>query len=354
MVIRETVADNRNTPFEVAIFQTSDLTSKNGRIPEEMLARQLLVTFQENDRDLRIIRDHATIPIANLPSGCKKDQYDGFNAWVDYTTTNNVPLAADSNILLMDEGGGGCGGLNGNLCVAPAAHIDERRSFFHAGGDRWSRNMLGCMHEIGHNMGFRHKPHAGRGWNQNGKWHKTPTVASNGTDNLCGEFIESRQNNQVFRHLYYHDCVFDEMNIVPKELIDPPDNGGCQANADCPDGMVCENGECVEPPQGCQSDGECPDGKICVEGECVETEAPAACRSDSECPGSQICVNGECKQAPVNCTGDAECPEGSICRDGRCVEAPTTPDPGIPIGALAAGLLTMAFFLGRPDPEEGG
>ena len=99
-----------------------------------------------------------------------------------------------------------------------------------------------------------------------------------------------------------------------------PDPGGCQANADCPQGSFCElvSGMCVYT-GSCTQDTECGDGLTCDEvlGTCVPGEDPiATCAelaTEAECSARADCVpiyagincscgpNCECKGVEPNC-----------------------------------------------------
>ena len=94
-----------------------------------------------------------------------------------------------------------------------------------------------------------------------------------------------------------------------------PEPEPCEADEDCPEGQVCENGECITPePEPCETDEDCPEGQVCEDGECVEPE-PAACEADEECDdgefcnGTETCVEGECQAGTAPCTADQVCDE---------------------------------------------
>lgn len=48
----------------------------------------------------------------------------------------------------------------------------------------------------------------------------------------------------------------------------------CTVDADCAEGEVCEDGECVEAPPECVDDADCEEGEVCEDGVCVEEVGP--------------------------------------------------------------------------------
>ncbi|TNE48829.1 MAG: matrixin family metalloprotease [Deltaproteobacteria bacterium] len=98
-------------------------------------------------------------------------------------------------------------------------------------------------------------------------------------------------------------------------------NPGCQSNADCAAGQVCQSGRCVAAPQ-CQSAGDCGAGQICQNGSCIPD--PSICQRDANCPPGQTCAQGRC--VPDNtsgCQSNADCGAGQQCSNGACVNSPT-------------------------------
>lgn len=91
----------------------------------------------------------------------------------------------------------------------------------------------------------------------------------------------------------------------------------------CPDGLVCIDETCVEPP-GCDDDNPCPDGLLCDEGECRPPNS-GPCEDDDDCElEDEICVAGECGEA-VPCDDAEDCEDGLQCFDGVCRD-PCTED----------------------------
>ena len=71
-------------------------------------------------------------------------------------------------------------------------------------------------------------------------------------------------------------------------------------------------------PDPCTSDADCPDGLVCQQGWCR-----TACVTSADCPDGFQCISGACL---ISCTGDNDCPAGQTCQKGFC--APTPPADG--------------------------
>lgn len=80
--------------------------------------------------------------------------------------------------------------------------------------------------------------------------------------------------------------------VVPSDFPLPPPSG-CAGDTDCPTGMVCEDGTCVDSAPGCTGDSDCPTGEVCDSGSCVPATQPE-CSGDSDCPSGMVCLDGEC------------------------------------------------------------
>jgi len=84
--------------------------------------------------------------------------------------------------------------------------------------------------------------------------------------------------------------------------------GQCQADANCPHDMVCNQitGQCVS----CLTNTDCPSGDTCLNGTCVQ------CTSDSQCSDGLVCKSFTC----TTCIANNECPFGTVCgSSGLCV-----------------------------------
>jgi peptidoglycan-associated lipoprotein len=86
-----------------------------------------------------------------------------------------------------------------------------------------------------------------------------------------------------------------------------PKTPACESTADCPDGLACVNGQCLE----CTDDASCGDGKVCRAGAC---EAKPECVKDADCADGKVCQAGTCQA----CASDGECGPGGKCQAGAC------------------------------------
>lgn len=129
----------------------------------------------------------------------------------------------------------------------------------------------------------------------------------------------------------------DEQVIVAPESSE----SACVADADCTEGLVCQDGSCMEviapeepkasqpEPEGpvaCAANDECESGKCSSETlTCVD-----ACPFNTTWKTPMGEVTGECqefsltfKPASPSCQTDADCQDGYVCALGQCVQ----PDP---------------------------
>jgi hypothetical protein len=140
---------------------------------------------------------------------------------------------------------------------------------------------------------------------------------------------------------------------------DGPTLGGCVVGADgcldrlfepCPEGKICEDGACADPPTTCETlppGGICEDNVVvkCVGGQLVEVDCSpdfhlcgyeetgeaacfAPCGGGCQIPGETRCGDGEagilltCTLGPEGCPEWVEslCPDGQRCDAGVCTE----------------------------------
>ncbi len=120
----------------------------------------------------------------------------------------------------------------------------------------------------------------------------------------------------------------------------PCESAMCADDADCGEGQICIDGECV-PPGECQTDADCDDDDVCTTDVCAPGAGclhvpidscidgdpctvdscdpeigcvyePLDCEDGDPCTINE-CADGECLTAAI------DCPEGQVCEDGECV-----------------------------------
>jgi hypothetical protein len=137
---------------------------------------------------------------------------DSFNAkkYRDLTYT----LAKDSNVLLTDTGGGGCGFIGGAACAVGADALDGVRPFEEITNDSYGNQIHNVAHEMGHNFGLVHAGDGQGGEGRNAQsaftndeiWLRTPTVGCNDCTNACSFFIEPRDHGTAEFDMRYTRC----------------------------------------------------------------------------------------------------------------------------------------------------
>jgi hypothetical protein len=260
--------------FEVTIYQTEELWDMNGPMSPRILAEWLAGGLRTRGVSYDILHD---LPVIRIPSESTKcynpywydsqvcDPEDGCNSfdccdpddllpaayyWWDNARTGGTlheqhneetganvqaPIGStyvqrkDSNILLTGYGWGGCGSASPSTpqCVGPGKHIDRSLRFdatgFSVGLETdFISNIHDCLHEIGHNLGFRHPGPdgcdlgGGEGWiDDDGRWHRTPCIAHMGCENYCGTYVEDSdsprrdRNRAAYKHPVYTECTIE-------------------------------------------------------------------------------------------------------------------------------------------------
>lgn len=232
-----TVSEDRfdNPTVEATVYRNERLDLDLGSVPEEKAIEVLTAAFEAANLNYEIT--HGLPVQGDLPpsdGGCD----DTFDVWNDRVIAEDIPeIAKDTNVLLTNAGAGGCSNnpsRDPNRCTAGAGNFDSSFSYQLDGApdtDSSYRSAHALLHEVGHNLGFVHKPHGGYAFNADGYWHRTPTVGGNNMDNMCGTRIESRTNVSPHFHLFYHWCAVTEMEIVGEDYASvpvpyPPRRGG--------------------------------------------------------------------------------------------------------------------------------
>jgi hypothetical protein len=129
---------------------------------------------------------------------------------------------------------------------------------------------------------------------------------------LCLECLNNRQCGDEVCNTTTHKCVAcqstSECSQPDKCDVKIGRCVACLTGTDCGANMTCTFGQCF--PQ-CVSDASCP-GQFCVNGACV------GCRSNQDCPSMQWCDGGACR---AQCIITADCTDGRTCdtMTGTCV-----------------------------------
>lgn len=229
------VARHGGTPWAQTIYQTRKLTAANGYIPQRVVARQLSAALDGLGIDHVIRFGFRAFDAPTEDTGCGNDA--AIEPWMDFLENEAPVVSMDSNLLITNADGGGCGVVDntevrGNAGVGPGGNIDtDPGAFIEMEASRWGSNVSACLHEVGHNMGFVHDPHPGWADNIGSAWHRTPTNSAAGINNLCGVAIPPRNKSSVVNHLYYNGCVAEHLLIENKKPLDLTSNDlglGCE------------------------------------------------------------------------------------------------------------------------------
>lgn len=146
--VRNTIEGEVDAPtMEVSLYQTDALSDKRGRMPEKTVALYIAQAIEDAGFNYRV---HYGYEETYTPPGETKESFDW---WVE----NSPERAATSNILLVDNRGGGRAGWSGINCVigmnrVNSAHQKARNPCSSQSCD----NAWGAVHEFGHNLGGKH------------------------------------------------------------------------------------------------------------------------------------------------------------------------------------------------------
>jgi len=207
------------TVLEVNVFRTEALHRKHGEVPVRVAARYLR---------------HALRDIGPFDVGVRS-AFEPVESETESTACNGngaldscvPPVEAEHrNVLLTAADGGGCGYIGWNRCTGPGGQIDRDVPYQRVASGPLYQNLSAVLHEVGHNLRAKHDhdpdksggQHYGEGWNEyrtfwgfrlpwTGRWHRTPMCVDNGLDNVCGTWVEPRENGRVVNHLYYSECA---------------------------------------------------------------------------------------------------------------------------------------------------
>jgi|APHM01.1.fsa_nt_gi hypothetical protein len=207
---------------EINIHLSKKLLERKGRIPENVLAKQLEYALSQINIDYIITTGLEPVDVPSNRSVCGEDNPIAW--WAKEITNKNQ--AKDSNPLLLYSHGGGCGFIGGNVCTCPGMHISRDIDPVETSAKPIGRNLSACLHEIGHNLLLRHdhdkrtdgKQHTGVGHNDHTEqaWYRTPMNVANDTTNICGTKIKNREYQRTMNMLYYSQCSKEHIELVEK------------------------------------------------------------------------------------------------------------------------------------------
>ena len=100
------------------------------------------------------------------------------------------------------------------------------------------------------------------------------------------------------------------LDLERADTLFPPPPPPCTTPADCPPGMICNQGTCI-PGKPCTTDKDCQSGQTCVKNLCMPSKP---CKSDKDCPPGRVCNNGSCVAEPTPDAGalDQSVPDQSV------------------------------------------
>lgn len=104
------------------------------------------------------------------------------------------------------------------------------------------------------------------------------------------------------------------------------EDGKCESDADCSEGLVCIGGECEDRDEGdeteCVEDSDCDGSKICKDGECEDANGDWVCTTNEDCEEREFCDEGECEDVEKNeCASNDDCDDDEQCIEGECEDA---------------------------------
>lgn len=132
------------------------------------------------------------------------------------------------------------------------------------------------------------------------------------TDRVCPDEPSTSDDVECFSS---DNCAPGE-SCVANECIAP--DGECTRDADCGQGAVCRNFQCVDSsePECVNGENDCASDQICVDGQCEERSSSGMCTENEDCRGDAVCVDGDCLS---RCQDRSDCKTSSeICRQGLC------------------------------------
>lgn len=200
-----------NPKVDICLYTSSKLDDRNDRAGEWSCATFIANALSDARYNYKIRYGFETVdpPLENARKETPR-----------WWKNQELPHTGDhSNMLLVDAFGNG--GTFGDRSVVGMQNIVKNMDFVRLGEGKEIMNLHNCIHELGWNLGIpadedphkEGKQHAGQGWNEAEKWHRTPMVMGNDVENACGEYIEKREYNRTVHHTLFCECAKSFIDI---------------------------------------------------------------------------------------------------------------------------------------------
>lgn len=142
-----TSSNPEGTTVEISLYQTDNLTRRNGRAPEQTVARYLAEALTRVGYNVEIRFDHETVAA---------DEYRTASGTALAQWASHPYGSVDASLLIHENPGNGIAYVGGRAAIGPGGHIDRLLAVEEAGQSASHRNVRACLHEIGHTLGGRH------------------------------------------------------------------------------------------------------------------------------------------------------------------------------------------------------
>lgn len=156
----------------------------------------------------------------------------------------------------------------------------------------------------------------------------------------------SEDPNSILRPRYTSDMPFlglSDDDIEGVCFTYPGSCESCERSADCPEGSVCRDAECVA--SECRDSRDCAMGSICRDELCVP-----GCRLHDECAAGEGCLDGSCVQLGQRCEKHVDCDESEACVGRVCRQQPKECETCRPcLNDSDCGLYGACMVSGRQD-----
>jgi Cys-rich repeat protein len=128
-------------------------------------------------------------------------------------------------------------------------------------------------------------------WSEYGYWEGYNFAVTGSRDGaqLWGQVIETDGFGRTF------DLVFEAQLLSASEIVGTFSLSGDEGQVDG-EYTLYRTSPCGCDEIPCQEDADCPEGQVCQDGECVDDQEQP-CTENADCEPGQVCLNGECIDA---------------------------------------------------------